>query len=150
MSLTTSETNLRSKVEHAGAACMETAKDLASSAMNQAQDAASSVAKTVGDAGATVGKKAKAATAAVGEGMESLAGNIRQNLPREGPLGSASASVAESLESGGRFLQQKGLGGVADEITDLVRRNPVTTLLVGVGLGFLLAKATARGSSHDK
>jgi hypothetical protein len=143
------ETDLRSKVEHAGAACMDQAKGLASAVMDQAQETASSMAHTVGTASATVGEKAKDTAAAIGSGMESLAGSIRHNLPREGLLGTASSSVAESLEGGGRYLQQQGLGGITKDIADLIRRNPVPALLVGVGIGFLLVKVAARGSGHD-
>ena len=35
---------------------------------------------------------------------------------------------------------------MAEDLTDLIRRNPIPALLVGVGLGFLLARATTRNS----
>jgi hypothetical protein len=144
------ETDLKNKVEHAGAVCMDKAKELGSSVMTHAQDAASAVAHSVGDAGATIGQKANDATAAVGSGMESLAGTIRQHLPREGALRTASSSVANSLERGGHYLRQEGLGGMGKDITNLIRQNPIPALLVGVGIGFLLAKITARGFGHGK
>jgi hypothetical protein len=144
------ETDLKNKVGHAGAVCMDKAKELASSVMEHAEDTASSVAQTVSDAGATIGKKANDATAAVGSGMESLGGAIRRDMPREGTLGTASSSVAASLEQGGRYLQREGLAGMGRDITNLVQRNPIAALLVGVGIGFLLAKVTARGVGHAK
>ena len=131
--------DLKQKIEQAGAVCMDTAKD-----------AASSVVHAVGDAGAAIGETAKDATAAVGGGMKSLAGTIRETMPRDGVLGTASASVAGSLESGGRYLQQEGLGGMAKDVTDLIRRNPVPAVLVGVGIGFLLARVTVWGFAHAK
>jgi hypothetical protein len=144
------ETELTNKVEHAGAACMDKARELVSSVMEHAEDAASSVAHTVGDVGATIGAKANDATAAVGSGMESLAGAIRQHMPQDGALGTASSSVAKSLERGGHYLRHEGLGGMAKDITNLIRRNPVPALLIGVGIGFLLGKITARGFGHGK
>jgi hypothetical protein len=104
----------------------------------------------VGDSGTTVGAKAKDATAAVGSGMESLAGTIRETLPREGALGTASTSVAASLETGGKYLQQEGIPGMAKDVTNLIRRNPVPAILVGVGIGFLLAQVAARSFGHAK
>jgi ElaB/YqjD/DUF883 family membrane-anchored ribosome-binding protein len=144
------ESGLKHTVEQAGAACMDKAKEAACSVMDKTKEAVSSVAHTVGHAGAAIGEKAHDATDAVGSGMKSLAGTIRHNMPREGALGTASASVAESLESGGRYLQREGMGGMARDITDLIRRNPVPAVLVGIGIGFLLAKLTARGFAHAK
>jgi hypothetical protein len=137
---------VKNKLEQAGVACMDKAKEVASSV----KDAASSVAHTIGDAGAAVGEKANEATSAVGSGMESVAGTIRHTMPRDGTLGTASASVAESLESGGRYLQEQGLGGMATDVTNLIRRNPIPAVLVGVGIGFLLAQVAARSFGHAK
>jgi hypothetical protein len=139
-----SEADLKNKIAHAGAAGMDKARDMASSAVDAAKDAASSVAHSVSDAGSAVGDKANEATSAVGGGMKSLAGTIRQHSPHEGMLGTASASVADSLESGGRYLQEEGLRGMADEVTSLIRRNPIPAVLVGIGIGFLLAKVSTR------
>lgn len=130
------------KAENAGATVMDKAKEMASSAVDTVKDAASSVAHSIGEAGSAVGDKANEATSAVGGGMKSLAGTIRQHRPHEGMLGTASASVADSLESGGRYLQEEGLRGMADDVTNMIRRNPIPALLIGIGLGFLLAKVT--------
>jgi hypothetical protein len=132
------ETDLKDKVMNTGATGMEMAKD-----------AASSVAHAMGEAGSAVGDKANEATSAVGGGMKSLAGTIRRHTPHEGMLGTASASVADSLESGGRYLQEEGLRGMADDVTNLIPRNPISALLIGIGIGFLLAKVTTRGT-HGK
>jgi hypothetical protein len=136
--------DLRNKAENAGAAGMDKAKEIASSAVDTAKDAASSVAHSMGEAGAAVGDKANEATSAVGGGMKSLAGAIRENARHGGTLGTASASIADTLENGGRYLQEEGLQGMADDVTNLIRRNPIPALLIGIGIGFLLAKVTTR------
>jgi hypothetical protein len=46
------------------------------------------------------------------------------------------------LDSGGAYLQEHDLRGMADDMTNLIRRYPIQSLLVGIGVGFLLAKAT--------
>jgi hypothetical protein len=104
--------------------------------------------ETASDVAATIGEKANEATAAVGGGMKSLAGAIRDHTPKDGAVGSASSSLAESLENGGRYLQEEGLGGMATDITNLVRRNPIPALLVGLGIGFVLAKITTSSLNH--
>jgi hypothetical protein len=120
----------------------EQAKSAATGVMEGARDVASTAAKKAGDAASYVGEKAEDATSAVGSGMKSLAGQIRQHGPREGMLGSAGAAVAETLESSGRYLEESGLSGVGEDLTNMIRRNPVPALLVGIGLGFLIARAT--------
>ena len=120
------------------------AENAAPSMVARAKDAASSVAHTVGEAGSAVGEKAKEATSAVGGGMKSLAGTIRQNAPHQGALGTASSSVADTLDKGGRYLQEEGLSGMGGDVTNLIRRNPIPAVLVGIGVGFLLAKLTTR------
>jgi hypothetical protein len=79
--------------------------------------------------------------------MKSLASTIREKGPHEGMLGSASSAVANSLESGGRYLQEEGLGGIGDELTGLIKRNPLPSVLIGIGIGFLIARATSSRSS---
>ena len=84
--------------------------------------------------------KAEQATAAVGAGMESLGETLRQHSPKEGILGNASHAVSDRLETGGHYLEEKGLKGIGDDLTNMIRSNPVPALLVGIGFGFLLAK----------
>src|ERR1043165_4468553 len=93
------ETDLTNKAEAVGAACSDRAKG-----------AAPSVAHTDQGVSFTLREKANEATAAVGSGMKSLAGTIREHTPSEGGLHTASSSLAQSLETGGRYLQEEALG----------------------------------------
>jgi len=96
------------------------------------------------DLATTAKKKAASATHSVGAGMESLADTIREKGPHEGTLGRASSRIASSLESGGHYLQEASLSSMAEDVTNVVRRNPIAAILVGVGIGYLLARATRR------
>jgi len=78
--------------------------------------------------------------------MQSLAGTLRENLPREGVLGTASSTVARGLETGGRYLERESFQGMADDLTSIIRRNPIPAILIGIGLGFVLARATTSRS----
>lgn len=141
MASMTQTQNDRNKVgggEHA----VDQAKSAANAALDTAKDVAASATKKAGEAASYVGQKAENATSAVGGGMKSLAGSIRENTPREGVLGSASSAVADTLESGGRYLQEHGLSGVGEDVTGMIRRNPVPAVLIGVGIGYLIARAT--------
>ena len=109
-----------------------------------AKEGASKAAEMVKDAGSFVGRKAEDATKSVGGGMESLGSTIREKGPHSGVLGSATSAVAGTLESGGRYLHEQGLSGMADDITSTIRKHPVPALLIAVGLGFLCARAFGR------
>ncbi|MCC6416811.1 MAG: hypothetical protein IT429_01030 [Gemmataceae bacterium] len=110
--------------------------------MESAKEAASNVADRAKGMVSAAGEKADSAVSSVGRGMESLAGTIRDKAPQGGALGGAASSVAGALDSTGRYLEEQGLSGVGADVTNLIRRNPIPALLVGVGLGFLLARLT--------
>jgi len=122
------------------------AKDAASNVTDKAREVASSVMDRAKDAASNLGQKAQSGLESVGSGLTSAAGTIRENLPEEGMLHNVGSRVAEGLESGGRYIREEGFSGMADDLTDLIRRNPIPALLVGVGVGFLLARATTRHS----
>jgi len=107
------------------------AKSLASTAVQKTEDAAS-----------FVGHKADEATEAVGHSMKSLGGTIRENTPKEGMLADAGGAVASTLETGGKYLEDHNLKDISEDITNVIRRNPVPAVLLALGIGFLLARAT--------
>jgi hypothetical protein len=135
-------TSYTDKAKDAAASAAESARETAVGVADKAREMASDVGHRASDMATTVGHKAEDATAAVGSGMKSLAGTIRENVPDSGVLGSAGSSLASSLESGGRYLQEEGLQGVANDLTNLIRRNPIPALFVGIGIGYLLARST--------
>jgi len=105
---------------------------VASEAMRRARDAAS-----------FVGDKAEAATEALGHGMESLGGAVRGESS-QGMFGGARKTIADTLEGTGKYLEGEGLKGLAQDVTNVIRHNPIPALLFGVGIGFLMARLLAR------
>ena len=107
-----------------------------------------------------VADKASEATNRLGEQIEALGKSVREQAPSDGTLSTAAASVAETLEGAGTYFQEKDLEhmmkdltGVVREkdlehmvkdLTGVVRRYPVQSLLIGIGLGYLLARSTDR------
>jgi len=107
---------------------------------NHVKDAASTVTEKASDAASFIGQKADDAAGAVGSRMQSAAGTIRHSGPQEGMLGNASSALASTLENYGRELQEHGLTGLADDVTNMIRRHPVPAIFVGIGVGFLFAR----------
>jgi uncharacterized protein YjbJ (UPF0337 family) len=89
--------------------------------------------------GGTAGRKANEAAPVIGERMKSLANVIREKAPREGALGATATKVAGGLESASSYLQEKKFDHLGEDFKGLVRRYPLRSLLIGLGLGFLLA-----------
>jgi hypothetical protein len=125
--------DIRSTVEGAAAQAGDSVQQAASAAMGKAQEFASTASKRVDEA-----------TAALGERVRSAGSTIRERGPHDGMLGSAAGTVAESLEQTGRYIQEEGLVGMAEDVTELIRRNPIPAMLVGIGIGYMLAKVFRR------
>jgi uncharacterized protein YjbJ (UPF0337 family) len=85
--------------------------------------------------GATAAKKANETAPVIGEKMKSLASVIREKAPR---LATSASKVADGLESASNYLQEKKFEHLGEDFKGLVRRYPLRSLLLGLGLGFLL------------
>lgn len=105
---------------------------------DKAQSMASNVADQAREAGSFVADKAKAAVDAVSHGMTSVGHTVRDHTPEA--LTNAGAAIADRLETTGHYFEQKGLSGMGDDVADMIRANPVPAMLIGIGLGFCLAR----------
>lgn len=125
---------------------IDKARDLANQAGQAASNLASQAGHMASQAASTAGqyasKAANTATSSVGSGLESLGHAVRDNAPHGGMLGGAASTVANTLEQGGRYIREEGLGGMADDVTNAIRRNPIPAVLCALAVGFLLARAT--------
>src|SRR5437763_1675969 len=111
------------------------AGETASNVAAGARDLASNVANRAGEAASTAGRRVEGAVEAAGSGMQSFADTVRDRGPSSGMLGSATSAVADTLESTGEYLESHGLSGMANDLTDLIRKNPIPALLIGIGVG---------------
>jgi len=126
---------------------MERARDLASSAMEKLQDAASSASETAQnlmsqsrEVAGNLGQKAGEALSNVGEQIHSLASNLRGRASQEGVLGSAAAVVADGLDTGATYIEEQNLNDMVEDVSNVIRRYPIQSVLLGMGVGFLVAK----------
>jgi len=128
------------KARDAASGIGDKVKDVASHVGQAAGSAASAVGSAAGNVATTIGHKAEDVTASAGRGMQNLGEKVREKGPESGFLGSVTEKVAGGMESAGKYLEDKNLSGMAEDITGMIRRNPIPALLIGVGLGFLLAR----------
>jgi ElaB/YqjD/DUF883 family membrane-anchored ribosome-binding protein len=134
------------KTRDAASHASEAASHAAAAVGQKASEVGQAVSQKASEVGQAVGHKAEEATSAVGSGMQTLADKVRDNTPNEGMLGSASKAVADTIDSAGKYVEDKNLTGMMDDVTGLIRRNPVPALLVGLGIGFLIGRALSSRS----
>ena len=92
------------------------------------------------------------AVAAVADGVESAQGAISTAATAvadgwesaQGAISTAATAVADGVGSASSYLQEKKFEEMATDLTALIRQYPVQSLLVGVGLGYILARLTPR------
>src|SRR5262249_7094039 len=125
------------KVKDAAQSGAEKAKDYAQAGAEKVKEAASAGIEKAKEMAQSAGHMAENATPRVGSGRESPAATSRHNAPHEGFTGSAASTVADSLEKGGRYLREEGLSGMAEDLTNTIRRNPLPSILVAMAVGFL-------------
>jgi ABC-type transporter Mla subunit MlaD len=120
------------------------ARDAANQAVDKAKEAVSQTGEAISQAASTaahaVGQKAEDATAAVGSGIQTLADKVRDQGPHQGTLGSATRTVADGLDQAGHYIEDKNLSGMMDDVTGLIKRNPLPAVLIGIGIGFLIGR----------
>ena len=90
--------------------------------------------------GATAANKANEAATVVGEKIGSMASVIRKNAPHQGAVATAATAVVDGLESTSSYLREKKFDHLAEDVVGLMRAYPVQSLLLGIGIGYLLAR----------
>jgi len=127
------------EMAHEGAA---KASDVASQAADKARDLGKAVADKASEVAGAVGHKADDAVHSMGSGLKSVADKVRESAPHNGMLGSAAGTVADGIEKTGEYLKNEGFSGMSKDVATLVRAHPIHALLIGIGLGYIVARAT--------
>lgn len=109
-------------------------------AVDKGREMAHTAAEKAKEMGTAVRDRADSGVSSVGSSIRSAADTIREHSPEGGMLGSAASQFSNTLENTGRYLEEKGVSGAAEDLTTLIRRNPVPAVLIGIGLGILLGQ----------
>lgn len=84
--------------------------------------------------------RADDAKASLGRSVEEVAQKVRDSVPGDGRMHDAADRVASQVESAGRYLQEADFDEMAHDVTNLVRKYPLQSVGIGLGIGFLLAR----------
>jgi hypothetical protein len=119
------------------------AKDTAHQVSQRAQEASSGVVERAQEFASSARERAGETLANVGGKMSDLAGTIRERAPQEGMVGQAAGAVASQLEAGGHYLQERGIEEMFTDLGAVIRTHPLPSMLVVLGIGYMLGKATS-------
>jgi ElaB/YqjD/DUF883 family membrane-anchored ribosome-binding protein len=104
------------------------------------------VAETIGSAKDRAGEfasnakaKVNAFTSRLGRRVKQLGYNMRARCPHE-TIHDVTNKVADRLETAGDYLERKDVKWFLYDVGSFIRRYPISSLAVGVGIGFLLAR----------
>jgi hypothetical protein len=86
--------------------------------------------------------RARDITSRLGHTVREFAGRVREVSPHE-KVHAATNQVADTLESAGNYLEDKSLQGMVDDVAGVIRKYPLQSLLIGIGIGFLLSRKKA-------
>jgi ElaB/YqjD/DUF883 family membrane-anchored ribosome-binding protein len=143
--------NLADRAKQAG----EKASDIAQQATDKVKQVAddlrskdpseivSDAREKVAEVGAATADRVDSAMTTTGEQMSNLAQTVREKAP-EGKAGEVATKAADALERGGEYLQTADLQVVRGDLERVIREHPIEALLVGVGVGYLLARSMRR------
>jgi ElaB/YqjD/DUF883 family membrane-anchored ribosome-binding protein len=112
---------------------IDTAKMKAGDAIDSAKQVTANASDKATDVMSTAGDK-----------MTTLAQTVREKAPAEGRAGEVAYTAAETLERGGRYLQEADPQMVRLDLERVIRQHPIESMLVGLGIGYLLARTMRR------
>jgi len=141
-------TQAMDKAKEVGTQAADKAKEVGGGIADRAKEAVSSVgtmasqaASSVGQAASTVGKRAEEMASSAGADIKKWGDSMTSYPPQSGTMGQVTQAVGETLREGGRYLEDAKLSGMADDVSKMIRRNPVPAVLIGIGVGFILGRA---------
>lgn len=97
-------------------------------------EAAESVVGTAADKAKSIGRN-------VGEYIDSAQDTLRKTGE---DVSDAVGAVSDKVKSSANYMQEQGFAGLVDDAEVLIRRYPIHTLFLGVGLGLLIGRGRAR------
>ena len=104
----------------------------------------SKISDSIRHAGSDMSDNADNAITTAGQKMTNLAGKLRKSSEADGTIGSAVGAVADGIESSGKYLANSSLSGIEHDLVSVVRRHPIPSIWVGIGLGVLVGSLVSR------
>ncbi|MCY3008159.1 MAG: hypothetical protein NTV29_19580 [Planctomycetota bacterium] len=110
----------------------------------KAEAAASAVGDMANRTATNLSAEADDLASIAGRGVQRFGEQLRRNTPQSGMLGSVSKSVARTVTEGGEYMECSKLSGMRHDLATLIRSNPVPTIFIAIGLGWIASRMTRK------
>lgn len=130
----------RSNKENRWSSAADHAKAAAASAGDMASHLGSAAGVLAGQAVGDLKREADELVVCTGKGAQVVGDRMLECCPQDGVLATAAQGVAHSIKSGGQYLEEAKLGGITADIARTIRRNPLSAILIALGMGWCLGR----------
>lgn len=120
---------------------MDKARDAARDATETARESATGVVDRAREMAGNVADKTRDAVSTAADTARDWATGAVDAVKESGPVRKANEYVSEAWETGSRYIHDHNLKDITEDVAGIIRRNPIPALLVGIGLGFVLARS---------
>jgi hypothetical protein len=79
-----------------------------------------------------------------GRGVQRIGEQLSRVAPDSGIVGVVSQSVVRTITEGGEYLEGSKLSGLRQDLTKVISRNPIPTILISIGLGWIASRMLRR------
>lgn len=135
-----SNSDLLSKLDHESSNAAAKVRETAGSIGKMAGAAASAVGNMASQAAENLSDDADYLASSAGRGVQRFGEQLSRTAPHSGMLGDVSQSVAHSITEGGEYLESSKLSGLGKDLTKVIQRNPIPTIAISIGLGWLASR----------
>ena len=136
-------TDVTRTLEKAATDTMAAARGASEYVAGQTKNAVAAVNDGMQSATSYLGTQAQSATDAVSGGLKATAASLRQNAPQEGQFKDAVSNVAQTFSNTAGYLDREGFEGITNDLSTMIKKNPLPSFIVGIGLGFLLSRVSS-------
>jgi len=134
-------TGTMGNLQNAAGGAADKARDMARGAVETARETATGVMDRARDVAGNVADKAKDVAGNVADTARDWASGAVDAVKDSDAVNKATDFASEAWESGSRYFQEHNFKDMAEDVAGVIRRNPIPALLVGIGLGFILARS---------
>jgi hypothetical protein len=104
----------------------------------------SALGEIAGQACCDLGKKADDLAAMAGSNVTEFGATLGASQSGDGVVGCVSSAIADSVRETGKYIQNAKLSGMANDMSGMIKRNPIPSVLIAACLGWFLARATRK------
>ncbi len=105
---------------------------------------ATGAAGAAGNVASNVGTAATSTLSNLGHRIEEYGDTLRTKAPDEGRIHDAAEAVAKRMENAGQYLQDTNVKSLAKDAGNFIKKHPIPSVMVGLGLGYLVARRRRR------